>query len=246
MKNCIFSPICHFAQCTNEGNLYEQEFNINNNDRVAVRKLFSKSNGNYYDCGVVCPMWNLSSILLKTNKLEGTNIFSKMTPVLSEECRKLFDKVSIEGSTLCYCIPRKVNLNDAASLLTYYGVCATWRFSVRWTPIYHLNLLSYIDREKGSWGLDVQDINNELLFERNMINSKFEGSNHANYLVVSGLEYINFKEYESNILLKIIGTRTSHNLPTIIVGPELSSLMGNGPVFNRITGILQDAKESCL
>lgn len=243
MKTCIFSPICQFAQPENDNTLFEEEFNVTENDRINYRKLFSKTNKNSFVCGEACPMWNLSESLLRKNNLLNKNISAFARRSRMAECRKVLEQAVNNPGYALMCIGSNgVNLNELSDLLTYCGICSLWRSAVRRVPIYNLNFSSYLDADRGSWNINPDSIDNDLLFKRNMINGKSDGGVESNILIISGIDYVNFKDYESSLLLKIIGTRNSTQFPTLIVGPEPSTLLGTGQLFSRLTGVLQEHK----
>ncbi len=247
MKNCIFSPVCQIAQSNNDNTLYEQEFNIVSNERLSNRKLFAKTNGNFPTCGVVCPMWSLSKYLMDKNDLYGTNVLSMATRSNMQQCQKLFETTFNDDDCCVTCIPKTLSCLDTANLLTYYGICTTWKYSVRYITVYNFNFINYLDCERASWSTSIGEVSPELTFMRNLINSKFEDYTARNILIISGIEYTNFKDTESSLLMKILGIRKSKRLPTIIVCPDPSyNLMGEGFLFNRLVSILEEHKENCL
>ena len=241
MKTCIFSPICQFAQFEKDNIVFEHEFNFSNDDSLYFRKLFRKSNGNVSECGVSCIMWNLTESLLSKNRLLSRNTLSLATPKLMGQCRKIFDKAMEHPEWALMCVPTHLSYDEFAAIFTYHAICTLWRMYVGRTAVYHLNFSEYLDSERKSWNIN-DDIDSDLIAKRNVIAGKTDGVIKKNMLVISGIDYVNFKDYESSSLLKILGTRRSNQLPTIVVGPEPSTILGTGQVMNALTGVLQEHK----
>ena len=61
----------------------------------------------------------------------------------------------------------------------------------------------------------------------------------AKVLIISGLDYIQFKDFHAQTILNIIQDRTSHNLPTYIVSPKITTLVGSGIFFGRLKQIME-------
>ena len=57
-------------------------------------------------------------------------------------------------------------------------------------------------------------------------------SSAANYLIISHLDYINFKDFESQTLLGLLQSREGVKKSTFIVIPKSSNLIGSGSFYN--------------
>ena len=66
-------------------------------------------------------------------------------------------------------------------------------------------------------------------------------SSSAKILIISNIDYVQFKDFQSQTLLNLIHNRMNNNLTTIVVSPNLSSLIGNGVFFNKLVKILDKA-----
>ena len=66
----------------------------------------------------------------------------------------------------------------------------------------------------------------------------------AKVLIVSGLDYIQFKDFHAQTLLNIIQDRISRNLSTFIVSPKINTLVGSGVFFGRLKQLMEGAKLS--
>lgn len=242
MKTCIFSPICQFAQCENDNRLFEHEFNMSNDDSMYFRKLFSKTNGNIDNCGPACPMWNLTESLMSKNNLIDRNVPSMITPQIIKQCKRIFEEAMEYPSSAIMCVSKQLSSHEFADVFTYYAICMLWRMYVGRTAVYNLNFSNYIDNEKDSWNINGDNIDPELQFKRNIISGKVDGTIKKNMLIISGIDYINFKDFESGQLLKVLGTRRTNQMPTVVVGPEPSTILGTGQLVNMLTGVLQEHK----
>ena len=245
MKNCIFSPFCQYSEFDDSYNLNEHELSLTNSTQLIKRKLMSSSSIHISDiCGESCPMWNLSLSLLRKNNLLNSNVFSSMNRQIQAEFSKLFDKALNDPSRAIVYTPKKMSCIEASSLLTYYGICLLWRYSLHSIMVYNMNFANYVNdiSQTYSYGNSIDsDTPERIVSIQDIISNRFESS-RSNVLIVSGLDYVNFKGFKVEKLLDIIGTRESSRLPLIIVSPDLSNLMGEGQSFGFLTGVLKEHK----
>ena len=53
-------------------------------------------------------------------------------------------------------------------------------------------------------------------------------------LIVSNIDFVNFKDFQCQKLLSLLQSREKPDLGTIIVSPPTQSLVGSGLFFNRL------------
>lgn len=119
---------------------------------------------------------------------------------------------------------------SSAELLTYCGICQKWRGSRLHCTVYNLKFSQYIEAIKKSWSMKSEP--DELEYMRIWASS-------AKLLIISNLDYVNFKDFECQTLLTLLQSRESSDFTTILVSPAFSSLVGSGQFFVRLQAILK-------
>jgi hypothetical protein len=121
---------------------------------------------------------------------------------------------------------------DASHIISYCAVCEYWRGNAFHCAVYHLDYSKFIEDTKKSWGL--KEIPDDLEYQQIWTAS-------AKVLIISNLDFINFKDYEAQTLLNLIHTRSSNGLKTIIISPSVASLVGQGAFYKRMQEIFREA-----
>lgn len=245
MESCIFSNRCQFARygLDNANILQEYEFSLTNNWSIDYRKFAATATNIPMDCGESCPVWSVTEFLLRKNRLLNTNVPAKMTRATTKICETIVDAALSNSDSFVTCIPKSISCNEAADFLTYYSICTRWRGSAFSTVVYNLNFSSYLAEDKKTWNVKSFDNDSytELDYIRNIIQCKSEGSS-SNLLIISGLDFINFKDHPCDKLFEIIMYRQANHLPFIVVMPEVSNIVGEGLMFNKLAGVLKEHK----
>lgn len=182
-------------------------------------------------CSVSCPIYAQVSYLLERNGLKLTNpVFrmteqevSKYTSVLAQ-AQGTISSVVVSGSTFT---------NAAADALTYCAICEHWKGSQLHCTVYNLKFAQYIEALQKSWSFnsDSQEVDYMKIWASN-----------AQVLIISNLDFVNFKDFQCQTLLSLIQSRAGTDLTTILVTPTISSLMGDGQFFSRLTDMLTKQK----
>ena len=178
-------------------------------------------------CDKSCPTLAETSYLLERNNISmssdvfrrGQEAVDKYSKILTQAEGKL--KTVISSSTVA-----------TADMLTYCGICQRWKGSRLHCTVYNLKYSQYIEAIKKSWSTKVEP--EELEYMRIWANS-------AKLLIISNLDYVNFKDFESQTLLTLLQARSSDEFTTIIVSPTISTLVGSSPFFGRLTEIMKKA-----
>ena len=63
-------------------------------------------------------------------------------------------------------------------------------------------------------------------------------SESAKLLIISNIDYVNFKEFQCQTLLSLIQNRDANGLSTIIVSPQITSLAGDGLFFGQLKNMM--------
>ena len=123
---------------------------------------------------------------------------------------------------------------EFGDLLSYVAICLYGRGTALTHGIYKLNFAEYIEEIKHSWQLKSEP--ESLEFMRIWANTE-------NYLIINGIDFVKFGDFESQTLLQLIQSRRSPQKCTILVVPERDSLVGNNTslFFTRLKNLLQEA-----
>lgn len=179
------------------------------------------------ECDKSCPDFVESSYLLERNGISlNSNVFhsdaktiQKYSNIIAESEGKLSTVVAN-------------NTNEAAELLTYCGICKYWKHSRLDVVVYNLRFSQYVDNIQKSWS--VKGPSDDM--EYSEIWAK-----KAKLLIVSNIDYVNFKEFQCTTLLKLIQNRAADGLSTIIVSPQVNALVGDGNFFIQLKKILTNS-----
>lgn len=169
-------------------------------------------------CDRSCPTLAESSYLLDRNGIDMRN------PVFQAQDSSIDSAMSI----LLKCKGRvgvwisSGNPEGTADLITYCAICEYGKGSRLHCSVYHLNFSNYIDTVRDSWKMSEKP---QLLDYMDIWVAT------SNVLVVSGLRYMKFNDFECQTMLKMIDGRASRSQTTLIVSPDLSSLIGTSPDF---------------
>lgn len=178
-------------------------------------------------CDKACPTLVETSYLLERNGIGIENsVFNTNTKVLT----KAVSQIHAAKGKVCTVISD--NTITTSTLLTYCAICENWQGNRLHCNVYHLRLSNHLDSIQQSWSM--KDTPEQLEYEQIWLSS-------AKTLIISNLDYVQFKDFQAQTLLNIIHNRMNNNLTTIIVCPKLSTLIGSGPFFQRLTSMLGEA-----
>lgn len=181
-------------------------------------------------CDKSCPALVETTYLLERNNISiSSEVFRADTKQLSK-----FSSILDSSEGKLTTVISKDTVKDA-DLLTYCGICKHWKGSRLHCTVYNLRYSQYLDIMKKSWSMKSEP--SELEYMRIF-------SNSAKVLVISNIDYVNFKDFECQTLLTLIQSRAGNGLSTIIVSPPISSLVGDSPFFGRLTEIIKKAVNS--
>ena len=175
-------------------------------------------------CDQSCPSFAESSFLLEQNNISfNSNVFHA-DPVLLQKYSKIVDNAEGKLQTVI-----AKNTNASSELITYCGVCKHWKASRLHTAVYNLKLSQHLDGVQGSWS-NKSNLD-DLEYQKIWISK-------AKLLIISNIDYINFKDFQCQTLLTLLQSRDKPEVGTIIVSPPTQSLVGSGLFFNRLQEIL--------
>lgn len=178
-------------------------------------------------CDKSCPTLAETTYLLERNNIEMNN------PVFNTDISRInkFSNIidSYEGKLKTVISTNTVRDSD---LLTYCGICKYWKGSRLHCTVYNLRYSQYIDMMKKSWSTKSEPT--ELEYMRIWASS-------AKLLIISNIDYVNFKDFECQTLLNLLQSRSGPEFTTLVVSPSVTSLVGDSPFFKRLTEILKKA-----
>lgn len=180
-------------------------------------------------CDKSCPALVETSYLLDRNGISISNdVFHSSEEDLQAANKLITDN---QGKLKVYI---SKNTITSATLLTYVGICQNWKGSQLHCTVYNLKFFQYLEAIKKSWNSGSSD---------NLEYTKIWAST-SKLLIISNIDFVNFKNFECQTLLELIQSRLSNpELTTIIVSPQLSALVGEGSFFSALMEILKKAAD---
>lgn len=168
-------------------------------------------------CDQSCTNLVETSYLLERNQISINSSVFHANPSDITKCNKV-----IEG---CEGRIRAVltnSSNSVAELLTYCSICKTWEGNRLSAAVYNLKLSQYIETLQKGWS------NKSASEDADFISI---WANSAKILIISNIDYITFKDFQCQTLLSLLQNREKPELSTIIVSPQINSLVGDGQFF---------------
>lgn len=170
-------------------------------------------------CDRSCPTLAETSYLLERNNITmNSPVFKASDSSVNQMLNALnLFKDGVGGLI----VPSDTSTVYAADLLTYCAICQNWKGSNLHCTVYNLQYAKYLDDLKQSWSMKSEP--EELQYKKIFAQS-------AKVLIVSGFDYVNFKDFEAQTLLNLIQLR-SNSCTTILVSPPPKALMHNNGIF---------------
>lgn len=182
-------------------------------------------------CDNSCPMLVETSYLLERNNIhmrspvfhipKGNSQIDRTLKMIQDSDNKL--SVIVSNDTV-----------SCAEIFTYCAICLNWPGSRLHCNVYNLKYSAYLEELKHSWTTKVEPESVEYM--------KIWSSS-AKVLIISNIDYVNFGDFESQTLLNLLQTRENTGQTTIIVSPEMNSLVGKSTsiFFTRLREKLSKA-----
>lgn len=171
-------------------------------------------------CDLSCPKNAIMQLLLEKSGIEAASVLSKLTPKIAIQCHELLNiasgnLITIETKTFdCSTI-------EAAEILCFVGMCDMCEKHGSSISVYNLKYGKYVQMLKDSWTHG----SNQSLQEMQAFIST------SKYLIISGLDYIIFKDFECQTLLNLLQDRDKINNGTFVILPEIQQLHGSSVFF---------------
>lgn len=182
-------------------------------------------------CDEACPILAETSYLFERNDIKITSeVFRQSDAILD----KATECLRVANSTKLLTVEAKKTVGTADSL-TYCAICENWKGSQLHCTVYNLRYAKYLDMMKDSWNRSKNSKNGDLEYMRIFITM-------SKVLIISGMDFVNFKDFESQTLLNLLQEREDNEKTTIVVVPSINSLIGTGPFFDRLKQELREAR----
>lgn len=178
-------------------------------------------------CDKSCPTLVETSYLLERNDISMQN---QVFCASRKEKVKTISILRKASGKLCTVISD--NTIKTGTLLAYCEVCENWQGNRLHCNVYHLRFSNHLDSIQQSWS--AKDIPEQLEYEQIWTAT-------AKILIISNLDFVQFKDFQAQTLLNIIHNRMNKGLTTIIVCPKLNTLVGSGMFYQRLLSILGEA-----
>ena len=171
-------------------------------------------------CDKSCPTYTETSYLLERNHI------TLNSPVFNTDIKSRNKALSIlEQADKKFKIVVGDNTSEIANLLTYCAICQHWQGSRLHCNVYNLRFSNHIEAIQKSWNYK----NPSESIEYEQIWSKT-----SKVLIISNIDFVQFKEFQAQTLLNMLHERKNDGLTTIVVSPELDTLIGSGSFYNRM------------
>lgn len=177
-------------------------------------------------CDKSCPRNAELMYLLERNKLSMQSPVFQSTDSMIQKASKL---LHIDESIIVVQSDKPV---DASELIVYLACCEKWHGNCYNCSVYHLNFSGYLSDLQRSFSM--QNKPDSLEYEELFMS-------YAPTLIISGLDYIQFKDFSAQELINLIGNRERERKKTIVVCQKVDNLVGKGQSFEQLRGWLRKA-----
>lgn len=181
-------------------------------------------------CDKSCPILAEISYLMERNKISmKSDVFRLSQNDLNKSIEILH---RIQNDTNKFGVVVDIDTIKVANILAYCSICQNWKGNRLHCNVYSLKFSSYIDTIQKSWSSN--STSDSFEYEQIWINT-------SKVLIISSIDFVQFKDFQTQTLLNIIHERMENGLCTIIVSPKLSTLVGQGQFFNRMQAMFGKA-----
>lgn len=177
-------------------------------------------------CDRSCPKWAQMNYLMMRNSLTSSSRPFQMKKSSLAKYVDLYERG--KGRTSAVQCKDAISVSEA---LAYVCVCNNWKGSAMRVRCYHLVFSQYMESLQSSW-------NSSKPSETAQYADLWAKS--CNDLVVSGLDYVNFKDYQSQLVLQLIQDRERQGKTTYVVIPSIGNLSGQGKMFDLLKSKLAE------
>ena len=176
-------------------------------------------------CDKSCPTLVETTYLLERNGIAMSSDVFRADPERLSRFSDIIDSSEGKLRTIS-----STNTVQDADLLTYCSICKNWKGSRLHCTVYNLKYSKYIEMIKKSWSTksETSDLEYMRIF-----------SSSAKVLIISNIDYVNFRDFECQTLLTLLQSRAGSEYTTFIVSPPVKSLVGDSLFFGKLTEIIR-------
>lgn len=177
-------------------------------------------------CDKSCPKNAEMMYLLERNKLSMQSpVFKSTNSMIQKATKYLHTEESLS-------VVQTEKPIDMSELIAYLACCDKWRGNCCNCSVYHLNFSGYLTDLQRSFSM--QNKPDALEYEEIWMN-------YAPTLIISGLDYVQYKDFSAQELLNLISNRERDRKKTIIVCSKVDNLAGKGQSFEQLKNWLRKA-----
>ena len=164
-------------------------------------------------CDRSCPILAETSYLLERN---GIDLNSKVFDLSAKEIFQF--QTILDKSIDSVGVMLSDNTVVDAEKLTFVAICNNWEHSQLHCTVYNLKFSKYLEEIKKSWNTHVES--ETLEYMRIWLDA-------AKVLIISNFDYVNFGDFESQMMLTLLQDRQARGKTTIFVSPPLDMLVSS-------------------
>lgn len=168
-------------------------------------------------CDQACPVRAEIGYWMDRCKISMNNPVLKIDQEQLRKCTELLENNA--GKVNVY---RAKNTVATADLFCYCAICMHGSNTGLTHGVYNLNFSAFLDETKKSW---------QTKYESETLEFMKIWTDSSSYLIISHLDYINFGDFESQMLLTIMQSRREADKSTYIITPSSGNLIGKGNGF---------------
>lgn len=176
-------------------------------------------------CDLSCSKNAVSQILLEKSGISPNNVANSISVESKKKCHNI-----IQSSFGQY---KTVEVSDtvkSSDVFTYVGICDMHKGHGSNVSVYHLKYSKYIQMLRDSWTYGSTTTLREI--------QAFISS--SKILIISGLDYVMFKDFECQTLLTIMQDRLKSDMATLLVVKSVNELNGQGVFFKSLKKKLEE------
>lgn len=173
-------------------------------------------------CDKSCPVLAQTSYLFDRNEITMNNSVFKM----GEANVRKYSSILAQCKDSIRTVIATSSTSFVADALTYCGICENWKGSQLHCTVFNLKFSRYLEQIQKSWSYK-ENASDSVDYVKIWATT-------AKVLIISNIDYVNFKEFQSRELLTLLEERNKPDLTTIVVSPALSSLVGEGQFFSML------------
>lgn len=230
-KQCVISRV-HFKQSRNP---------IINGKRSAGDCPFAGYCIRPGDCSTACQTFAPLDILLDKNDLPISNPVFRIDDDDITNCCNILNAAkanALKGAASIVFSYSNDSSTTSVDKLLYTAICQYWKGGAN-LNVYRLNFNSYIHLFQETWS-------STAVLQKDQLSDIDKCIASAKILIISNLDFINFKDFQSATLLRILDERRLSKQVklgiTIIVTPATNKLIGEGQMFARMTAMFMSGK----